>query len=808
MSGCEHATNEQGFGVLVQEEQMRLEAMAKADSIFDRARDAYRSGDYAAFRTACGSVFELDVTVERKEYARLWIAQSYLAEGATDAARAEYAKLLSDGGATPVHRDEAVARIDEIDRTIAGKEHRDMPSRRVVIPEVTPSVEFFVAPDGDDANPGTEDRPFGGLERAREAVRAAKATGMPAGGIVVTLASGEYRRTTLFSLGPEDSGIDGAPVVYRAADPGAAVLYGGARLSGFTPVRDRAVLARLPEEARGKVYQCDLGALGITDYGKLAVRGFGQPSAPPTLELYFNGKPMTVARWPNEGFVDAGKLIEPGQKGIKPSVLEYESPRHERWVDARDAWLFGYFKWLWADSTIPIGKIDPTTKTITTAQAYDYNGGMADTQGIIYYAFNLLEELDAPGEWYLDRETGILYLRPPMDTDPSTATVEIGMLSTRMMALSQVSHLRIEGIVFDLGRHNCMTVSSSDHVLIAGCTVTRFAGNGITIMGGHDNGIFGCDVSIIGRRATEVIGGDRKTLTPANHFVENCRIHDFGRIDRTYTPAVQLEGVGNRVAYNLFYDCPSSVMRIEGNDHIIEYNETHSSVMESDDQGAMELFYNPTYRGIVFRYNYFHHNGKTGGEKAVHGQAAIRLDDAISEVLIYGNIFERSANGNFGGVQINSGRDNLIENNLFIDCKQGVSGRWYPQNSVWKSIREGHPRTDIYHQSDLYLERYPLIATMMDDPGINFVRRNIFYRSGPIVTREKEFFDLFENVETASDPGFADLGARDYSIGSDAAILAELCFAPIPVDEIGLYEHRLRASWPVVTEPVEIPDWR
>ena len=89
-----------------------------------------------------------------------------------------------------------------------------------------------------------------------------------------------------------------------------------------------------------------------------------------------------------------------------------------------------------------------------------------------------------------------------------------------------------------------------------------------------------------------MIGGDRATLTPGGHLVENCRIHDFGRIDRTYTPAIQLEGVGHRVAHNLMYDGPSSAMRIEGNDHLIEFNEVHSMVRESDDQGAMELFRN------------------------------------------------------------------------------------------------------------------------------------------------------------------------------------------------------------------------
>ncbi len=143
------------------------------------------------------------------------------------------------------------------------------------------------------------------------------------------------------------------------------------------------------------------------------------------------------------------------------------------------------------------------------------------------------------------------------------------------------------------------------------------------------------------------------------------------------------------MAHNLLYDCPSSTLRIEGNDHLIEYNEVHSAVRESDDQGGMELFLNPTYRGVVFRYNYFHHNGKTGREPAVHGQAAIRLDDAISGVLIYGNVFYRSANGNFGAVQINSGRDNVIDNNIFAECKQGISGGWRPGNSAWRMIREG-----------------------------------------------------------------------------------------------------------------------
>jgi hypothetical protein len=270
------------------------------------------------------------------------------------------------------------------------------------------------------------------------------------------------------------------------------------------------------------------------------------------------------------------------------------------------------------------------------------------------------------------------------------------------------------------------------------------AGNGITIQGGEANGLLSCDIHTIGRRASEVIGGDRATLTPGRHFVENCRISNFGRIDRTYTPAVQLEGVGNRVAFNQMFDCPSSVMRIEGNDHLIEYNEVYNAVQESDDQGAMELFGNPTYRGVVFRYNRFTHCGKRGAGVSVHGQAAIRLDDVISGIVIYRNTFVNCANGNFGAVQMNGGRDNVIDSNLFVNCKQGISGGWYPSNPIWQQAASKEPPESII-LSPLYRQRYPEINTMLVGRGINRVWRNTFVGCGPMTTGDSANLELLEN---------------------------------------------------------------
>mgnify|MGYP000293662063 CR=1 FL=1 len=114
----------------------------------------------------------------------------------------------------------------------------------------------------------------------------------------------------------------------------------------------------------------------------------------------------------------------------------------------------------------------------------------------------------------------------------------------------------------------------------------------------------------------------------------------------------------------------SSAMRIEGNDHLIEYNEIHSVVYEFDDQAGIDMFGNPAYRGNVIRFNFWHH---IGSGHNVAGQAGIRLDDFISAVHVYGNVFYRSAGGRFGGVQIHGGKDNVVDNNLFVDCKYALS---------------------------------------------------------------------------------------------------------------------------------------
>jgi hypothetical protein len=805
------ATSKSGLSATADDRDKQVRSTL--DGFFAAGSKAWTGRDFEAARGEFRRVLAMaEAPPHFRSHAHLRIAQTYTAEGNPAAAKAEFAKIMANPVYPEVHRYEAGECLKELERSAQGLPARDPEASRTKVPAITKfAAEFFVAPAGNDSNPGTRQKPFASLEKSRDAIRALKASGALAGPIAVRLLPGEYNVTKTLEFVAEDSGTAAAPIVYRADQPGTVVLYGGKRLSGFVLATDGAVLAGLPAEAQGKVFQCDLRGQGVDDLAPLQERGYGKPSPKATLELFFNGEPLTLARWPNKGFVNGGRIVEPGlKKEGRLSVFEYLDDRHARWTNAADGWLFGYFRHGWADRALKIQSIDPVTKRLACGP-YEQGGfGMEpvawfNKARIKYFAFNLLEELDQPGEWYLDRATGILYFYPP--SDPAGATIEIGMLAEPMVALSDVAHVRFEGIVFDLSRANGMTIDNSEHCLIAGCTLKRLAGNGITMTGGRENGIFGCDLYSLGRRATEVIGGDRQTLTPARHFVENCWIHSFGRLDHTYVPAVQLEGCGNRVAHNLMGDCPSSVVRYEGNDHLLEYNRVYRTLRESEDQGAMETFGNPTYRGVVIRYNHFSDIGPQDRMEGPAGRAAIRLDDAISGMLVYGNIFHRAAQG-FGGININGGRDNVIENNLFAECEKGITGGYNARNDWWQRVNT----SPAFTVTDLYLQRYPELKRLGTEPGLNFARRNIFWKCGPMFTTygkpSADKFELLDNVEYQNDdPGFMDATKGDFRLKPDAEIVKRIGFQPIPVNEIGLYEHPLRASWPVDMHGATKSDW-
>jgi hypothetical protein len=286
-----------------------------ASAGFAVVNDAWAEGDHPRVRALLAELLDnRELAPHVRSYAHLRLAQSYRVTGDTAGSRREYKAIAGRDEYPWIHRYEAGEWLREFDRLDQGLPARDPTAPRTPIALIDSfAAEVFVAPDGDDAQDGCRKRPFRTLTRARDAIRALRAEGA-SGPFGVRVLPGTYPIQQTLTLTAEDSGQEGEPVVYRAEEPGRAVLYGGRRIGGFEPVRDPEILARLPEEARGKVWQTDLAAQGVHDWGELRVRGgIGQAEPPPTLELYYNGQPMTLARWPNEGFVEIRELLQPGR---------------------------------------------------------------------------------------------------------------------------------------------------------------------------------------------------------------------------------------------------------------------------------------------------------------------------------------------------------------------------------------------------------------------------------------------------------------------------------------------------------------
>jgi hypothetical protein len=175
------------------------------------------------------------------------------------------------------------------------------------------------------------------------------------------------------------------------------------------------------------------------------------------------------------------------------------------------------------------------------------------------------------------------------------------------------------------------------------------------------------------------------------------------------------------------------------------------------------------------------------------GQAGIRLDDAISGTWIYGNIFQRCADGGFGGVQIHGGKDNWVENNLFVNCKAAVSfSRW--GLARWKKFLAGRAAQlkEVNANKPPYVTRYPELATLSETCDHNNIWRNVVLDCDRYLLRDGGKADLMENWVIATNPGYADPVKGDFKRKAGGPLEARLSFQPIPFDEIGLYEDAYR----------------
>ncbi len=571
------------------------------------------------------------------------------------------------------------------------------------------AAQIHIAPHGRDTAKGTASEPFLTLERARDEIRRFKSHSRLRGAQVI-LAGGVYERTTTFALTSADSGTAEMPIRYVAA-PGPPVrIIGGQRVSGFRPVKDTAVLARLPSAARSSVVVLDLAAVGIHDLGLMRSRGFCRPYANASLEPFFNATPMRLAAWPKDSQVEITSVSDPGSRPRygetegRGALYTYRSDRPTQWARYDDLWVQGMFGKVWADDMIAIMHLDPQTAQVRLAEPHLYGVSCSERTGARFRFINVLDEMSQAGEWYLDHAGAMLYLFPPSPVEE--AEVAVSLLEDPLVAMEDASYVEFQGITFEISRGMGIYIEGGAGNRITGCTFRNLGTVAVSLgMGidgpegsvheysgrptsrrlgnldghcyanpawnrqaGHDHRVSECLMHDIGEGGVILSGGNRRTLEPGGNRVDHCRIFRTNRLTTTYRPAIRIDGVGNIASNNHIEDLPHSAIIIEGNEHRIEYNRIRNVVTGSEDGGAIYAGRDIAMHGTVIRGNLI-----TGARGGILGfRSGIYLDDQVGGILVADNILI----GNSIAAVI-SGRHIRVEANLLIgnDKPIGLDGR-------------------------------------------------------------------------------------------------------------------------------------
>ena len=536
---------------------------------------------------------------------------------------------------------------------------------------VASASDFFVSPLGDDGwsgklpdpNTARTDGPFATLAGAREKVRAARAAG---DGTVVQVRGGTYELPAGIAFDAKDSGTAAAPAEWRAFQNEKPKLIGGRTITGWKPWKNG-------------ILQADLKAHGI--------------EKPVFKQLLFAGKRQNLARYPNfdpRNPIAGGWAYADGEmwpmyaekEGEDKHTLLVKPADWRTWARPEDVEVFVFPRYNWWNDILSVKSVDAEKHVITTAK----NGSYAMRANDRYYLQGALEELDAPGEWAVDRQNATLYFQPPAPIESASIYVP----TTRdIVKIDGAEYLTLRGFTFECAEGGAVALTKSSHCRVIACTVQNvgdFSGTGISVTGGEDDGVIGCDIHDTGNNGISMTGGEIKTLTGSGHFAENCYIHHVG-IFHKQGAAVALSGVGQRISHCLIHDTPRFGILFGGNNHIIEFNHLRHLALETEDVGATYCggrdWLSP--RGSIIRYNFIHDVlgfGWSGKWTSPYFAWGIYLDDNSGGVDVIGNIVARCGRSLIHG---HSARDCRVVNNIFVEggLRQWEFNGWTIKHHFW-----------------------------------------------------------------------------------------------------------------------------
>lgn len=287
-------------------------------------------------------------------------------------------------------------------------------------------VAFYISPGGDDASNGTEDEPFATLSRARDAVRELKKT--ETNDITVEIRGGRYSIPDTLVFGLEDSAAEGQTITYAAAEGEQPVLSGGVVLSGW--------------------HRTNLS-------GNIWVADFPNGAKNP-LTLYQGETRLPRAR--GKGFSPSKTYERKKMSGPVTDTIEFPAGALKNYADLKNAEVVVRTSAAWAMNILPLLSVDEEKRVAKTAPCNYALGRIVSSPPTPndMWVENVLEELDAPGEWVSHPDEGKIYYWPLDGQEPEdvifplvTEIVRVeGCIDYEGPADTPVKGLRFEGLSF------------------------------------------------------------------------------------------------------------------------------------------------------------------------------------------------------------------------------------------------------------------------------------------------------------------------------------------------------------------------